>query len=91
MLDDAGSSWAVADWRSTLANHALTPNAGPSCIAADGQTARISASSGHSGLAHGLLLDGSVRAFTDRIDPEVWRRWSTLRGSPRGAAPAPPT
>ena len=90
ILGDAGSFWGVADWRSTLANHALTPNAAPSCIAVDNLTARMGASSGHSGVAHGLLLDGSVRAFTDKIDPMVWRRWASLRDAPAPAGPAPP-
>ncbi|MBX6315657.1 MAG: DUF1559 domain-containing protein [Isosphaeraceae bacterium] len=86
---DAGSSWVVADWRSTLYNHALTPGATPSCLATDGQTARMGASSGHVNRVHVLLLDGSVRPFTTTVDPDVWRRWGTIND--RGQVPPSPS
>jgi hypothetical protein len=70
---DAGRSWLEADWRSTFYNHALTPNAKPSCISSDGISAYMGASSGHSGVVNLLVLGGGVRTFTSRVDPEVWR------------------
>lgn len=73
---DAGSSWARADWTSTLYSHAITPNAEPSCIAQDGRTARMGASSAHRGRVNVLMLGGSVRGVTPRIDPEVWRKFA---------------
>lgn len=84
---DAGTSWVEASWRSTLYHHGLTPNATPSCIALDGQTARVGASSGHPGRSvHVLLLDGSVRPYGRNVDARVWGRLATIRD-----APAPPT
>ena len=58
---DAGSSSAQAGWTSTLYNHAIRPDASPSCIAEDGRTARMGASSGHARRVNVLLLGGSVR------------------------------
>ena len=75
---DAGSSWLAADWTSSLYNHALPPNASPSCLAEDGRTARMGASSAHSGRVNVLMLGGSVRAFTTDVDPEVWRKFGGL-------------
>ena len=54
---DAGSSWRHADWRSTLYTHALVPNAAPSCLADDGRTAGIGASSGHLPGVNVLMLN----------------------------------
>lgn len=76
---DAGSSWTDAGWRNSLYNHSITPNAPASCIASDGRTARIGASSGHNGLVHVLLLDGGTRSFTSTIDPEIWKSWANFR------------
>jgi prepilin-type processing-associated H-X9-DG protein len=70
---DAGSSWAVCDWQSTLYNHALTPNAAPSCIADDRRQAFLGASSGHVEGVNVLFLDGGVRTFLSRVDPKIWR------------------
>lgn len=95
----AGSSWADADWRSSLANHALPPGGHPSLIAADGRTARMGASSGHGGRVHALILDGSVRAYSYRTDLTIWRALATTRdraapradaGAERGPAPRGP-
>jgi hypothetical protein len=83
---DAGSSWAEAGWVSTLYNHALPPNAGRSCVADDGRTALMGASSAHVGRIHLLVLDGGVRAFTPTVDPRLWRRWGTIR-DPAPASP----
>ena len=70
---DAGSSWVVADYRSTLYNHALLPNAPLSCVAADGQTAFMGASSGHVRGVNLLMLDGSVKLVLPTIDRRVWK------------------
>jgi prepilin-type processing-associated H-X9-DG protein len=81
----AGASWFGADWQSTLYNHALTPNATPSCIASDSRTALMGASSGHLVGVNVLFCDGSVRTNTPQVDPKIWREWATippLRKSP---------
>jgi prepilin-type processing-associated H-X9-DG protein len=75
---DAGRSWTASNWQSTLYNHALTPNAAPSCIAADRRSACMGASSGHAGGASVLFFDGSTRTFTPTIEPKVWREWATV-------------
>ena len=46
---DAGSSWFSSGYRSTLYNHALPPGGQPSCLALNGKTAFMGASSGHAG------------------------------------------
>jgi hypothetical protein len=71
---DAGSNWSRPGWISSLYNHAMTPNAQPSCIADDGRTARMGASSAHVEGVHLLRFDLSVAPITPRIDPEVWKR-----------------
>ncbi len=83
---DAGSSWVAADWRSTLYNHAMAPNATPSCVADDGRAAVIGASSGHVDGVNLLALDGSVRTITPHVDAKVWREWGSL-GKPPEPAP----
>lgn len=88
-LGDAGRSWVSADWRSTLYNHALTPNASPSCVAEDGRSAYIGASSGHPDGVNVLYFDGSVKVYTPRVDPKIWRDLATpnapatAQGAPR--------
>ena len=82
---DAGRSWAEADWRSTLYNHAIPPNAAGSTIALDGRTARMGASSGHGNLVHVLTLDGGVRAVKDGVDPKVWRALAARRRTAENA------
>jgi type II secretory pathway pseudopilin PulG len=84
---DAGSTWMVAEWRSTLYNHVLTPDASPSCVADDRGTSTIGASSGHPQRVHVLLLDGSVRPFTPQVDAKIWRGLGNIND--RGKAPAP--
>lgn len=74
---DAGASWVRADWQSTLYNHALTPNAAPSCIADDGRSAFMGASSGHPGGVNVLIFDGSVRLYRAGVDPAIWRALAT--------------
>ena len=75
---DAGSSWESADWTSTLYNHAMPPNAAPSCIAKDGRSARMGASSNHPNRVNVLMVGGSVRGFTPTVDPEVWRKFGAV-------------
>jgi prepilin-type processing-associated H-X9-DG protein len=75
---DAGRSWIRSDYRSTLYNHALLPGAQPSCLAADGQTAFMGASSGHVRGLNLLFLDGSVTVVLSTIDPHVWREFARI-------------
>jgi type II secretory pathway pseudopilin PulG len=89
---DAGASWISADWQSTLYNHSLPPNGAPSCVSADGQGVRMGASSAHADRVHVLLLDGSVRPFTPRVDLKVWRGLANIHDSAQAVPPqsAPP-
>ncbi len=75
---DAGSSWRASDYRSTLYNHALPPNRQPSCVASDGKSAFIGASSGHARGVNLLRLDGSVSLVRPSIDPIVWRQFAKI-------------
>jgi len=75
---DAGSSWRASDYRSTLYNHALPPNGQPSCLANDGKSAFVGASSGHARGVNLLLLDGSVSLVRTSIDPKVWREFAKI-------------
>lgn len=80
--DDAGSSWIASDYRSTLYNHALPPNGRPSCIARDGQSAFMGASSGHVRGVNLLKLDGSVTLTVPSIAPKIWRDLAAITQSP---------
>jgi hypothetical protein len=84
---DAGSSWVASDWKSTLYNHVRPPGATPSCLAVDGRTASMNASSGHVEGVNVLIFDGGVRTMTPRIDLKIWSAWATL-GEPK-PEPAP--
>jgi len=75
---DAGSSWAAAGYRSTLYNHALQPGSPLSCVARDGQSAFLGASSGHTRGVNLLTLDGSVKLVQPSIDPKLWRNLAAL-------------
>ncbi len=75
---DAGASWAEASWRSTLYNHTMTPDAPASCIAEDGKTAAIGASSGHVHRVNVLMMDGSLRVVSPSIDPKIWAGMGTV-------------
>lgn len=86
---DAGGDWRVSGWRDTLYNHAALPNAERSCIATDGATARMGASSGHVREIHVLMLDGSVRAVAPTIDGKIWRQLARIADRPRGAGEPP--
>ena len=74
---DAGSSWIAAGYRSTLYNHALPPNGQPSCMAADGRSAYMGASSGHVAGVNLLLLDGAVSTIRPSINHKVWRDYAS--------------
>jgi hypothetical protein len=82
--DDAGLSWIGNDYRSTLYNHALPPNGRPSCIADDGRSAFMGASSGHVRGVNLLRLDGSVSLTVPSIAPMVWRDLATIGEAPAG-------
>jgi type II secretory pathway pseudopilin PulG len=75
---DAGSSWVVAGYRSTLYNHALQPGSPLSCVALDGQSAFMGASSGHSRGVDLLMLDGSVKLVLPSIDSQVWTNFAAI-------------
>jgi hypothetical protein len=75
---DAGSSWTACDYRSTLYNHALPPNGHPSCLASDGQTAYIGASSGHVRGVNLLLFDGAVTLVRPSIDRRIWQEFARI-------------
>jgi type II secretory pathway pseudopilin PulG len=79
---DAGADWAETSWRSTLYSHALQPDAPRSCIADDGQTALMGASSSHVGRINVLMLDGSLKGVTPSIDPKIWQALGTV-GEPK--------
>jgi hypothetical protein len=82
LRNDAGASWVASDYRSTLYNHALPPNGRPSCIADDGRTAFMGASSGHVRGVNLLRLDGSVTLTLPSIAPKVWRDLAAITQSP---------
>jgi hypothetical protein len=65
-----------------LYNHALTPNGRPSCIADDGRTAFMGASSGHVRGINLLRLDGSVTLTLPTIAPKVWRDLAAITETP---------
>jgi hypothetical protein len=79
---DAGGSWRPSDYRYTLYNHALPPNGEPSCVASDGKTAFMGASSGHVRGVHLLLLDGRVTVVRRSVAPAVWKEFARI--GPRG-------
>ncbi len=78
LRNDAGSSWVAGDYRSTLYNHALTPGGSPSCIASNGRTAFMGASSGHVRGVHLLRLDGSVTVVAPTVAPKIWREYAAI-------------
>ncbi len=80
---DAGSSWRIGEYRSTLYNHALVPGGRPSCIARDGQTASMGASSGHTRGVNMLRLDGSVTLVVPTINPKVWKEFAAIGSGER--------
>lgn len=85
--NDAGSSWVGSDYRSTLYNHAVPPAGRPSCIADDGRTAAVGASSGHVRGVNLLRLDASVSLIAPTIAPEIWRDLAAIREAPQDQTP----
>ncbi len=83
---DAGSSWRTSDYRSTLYNHALPLIGKPSCIARDGTTAFMGASSGHTRGLNLLRLDGAVTLIRMSIDPKVWRELAAIDTGENGTS-----
>ena len=75
---DAGSSWSWSDYRHTLYNHSLPLSSRLSCLAVDGKTAFMGASSGHVRGINLLLLDGSVTVVTREIDLKVWKEYARI-------------
>jgi hypothetical protein len=78
---DAGSSWLLSDYRSTLYNHALTPQSRSSCIDGIGGTAFMGSSSGHIQGVNLLLLDGRVTVVRPSIAPQIWKAFARI-GAP---------
>ena len=67
-----------SDYRHTLYNHALPLSSRHSCLAVDGKTAFMGASSGHVRGVNLLLLDGSVTLVTRDIDLKVWKEFARI-------------
>jgi prepilin-type processing-associated H-X9-DG protein len=84
---DAGSSWVPADYRSTLYNHGLLPNAQISCLADDGRTAFMGASSGHVRGVNLLMVDGSVKIVVPTVARSVWTEFAAIATNPPPAKP----
>ena len=80
---DAGGRWTISDFRYTLYNHAITPGARPSLVAADGKSAWMGASSSHEHGVHVLFCDGHVDAFRPTVDATLWRRLAHVDLEPR--------
>ncbi len=87
---DAGSSWNRAEWRSTLYSHATLPGSKISCLARDGRTALIGASSGHTAGIHLLMFDGAVKRVVRSVDPKIWHDYGTVGAPPAPSPTAPP-
>ncbi len=79
---DAGGRWSIADYRYTLYNHAITPDAAHSWVASSGRKASLSASSYHDHHVHVLYCDGRVEALRSTIDQRVWKRLGALSLGP---------
>jgi hypothetical protein len=81
---DAGSSWFLADYPATLYNHSLAPSAPLSCVARDGQSAYMGASSGHTRGVNLLLLDGSVKLIVPTVDTKIWKEFASIGSGAAG-------
>jgi type II secretory pathway pseudopilin PulG len=75
--NDAGVSWIESSYVSTLYNHAATPNARPTCVATDGKSATMGASSHHAEGVHVLMLDGAVRNYRPSVSLDIWQALAT--------------
>jgi prepilin-type N-terminal cleavage/methylation domain-containing protein/prepilin-type processing-associated H-X9-DG protein len=89
--DPRGFSWADGQYRTTLYNHFLTPNAAAfDCIgsyALGGEADKRysaygwrAARSRHRGGVNVLLLDGSVQYVAETVDEALWRAAATRAG-----------
>ena len=78
---DAGSSWTEPGWRSAIYSHSTPPDGSTSCVASDGRSATLTASSSHLGRINVGMLDGSLRGVAPTIDPKVWRAMGSIRSS----------
>jgi prepilin-type N-terminal cleavage/methylation domain-containing protein/prepilin-type processing-associated H-X9-DG protein len=89
--DPRGFSWADGQYRTTLYNHFLTPNAPiPDCIGSYALGGEVdkrysaygwrAARSRHAGGVNVLLIDGSVQFVTNAIDEALWRAAATRAG-----------
>ena len=85
---NAGSSWLPASWTDTLITFTTRPGTVPSCVSTSERTAAMAASSGHVEGTHVLMCDGSVRQYTDRVNPEIWAELADFR--PADARPVTP-
>lgn len=84
---DAGSTWAPADYRYTLYNHADPPASLVSSVSRDGRSAVMAASSAHVRGVNLLMLDGSAKVVATSISPVVWRAYGTIGAeAPRSEA-----
>lgn len=86
---DAGSSWDEPGWRSAIYSHAVSPNALTSCVADDGLTASMTASSPHPGRINVMMLDGSLRGINPTIDLSVWKALGSIRSESKPVEPIP--
>ncbi len=89
--DLRGFSWANGEYRTTLYNHARSPNSPMlDCLAAVMSSADLArmyagygwraARSRHSGGVNVAMADGSVRFVGDDVDPGVWKAAATRAG-----------
>ncbi len=84
---DFSNGWPFAAYSGSMYNHVATPNwRGQDCglVSAisdtPGEHAIIAARSAHTGGAHMLLADGSVRFASENIDTFLWRSIGTRNG-----------
>lgn len=80
---DAGHDWSRGDWTMSLYQHGIRPNAANSAVATSENCATMGSSSGHQGLVHILLLDGSARSWRDTVDATVWSKLGGFSDSSR--------
>ncbi len=76
---DAGSSWLLSNWTNTLYHHAIRPNVEPSCVADDGKSAGMGATSAHAEGVHVLTLDGAAKIYRPSVDATIWRGLANTR------------
>jgi prepilin-type N-terminal cleavage/methylation domain-containing protein/prepilin-type processing-associated H-X9-DG protein len=86
-----GESWAISGLHFTDYNHCATPNSKIADCSLNSDDQRLlifrineqgvfKATSYHPGGVNAVLMDGSVRFFTNGIDLSVWRALSTRNG-----------